>query len=127
MALWATPKVFRAAVYEVTALIPRGRVASYSQVATYVVSPRHARAVGTALRELPPDLVQTIPWQRVINAQGRISFRGDVKRPVEQERLLREEGVEFSEAGIVDWKRFRWAGPGEDFIPVLLRDGWTPD
>ncbi|MEM1024143.1 MAG: MGMT family protein [Myxococcota bacterium] len=122
-----TLDVFRAAVYEVTRLIPRGRVASYGQVATYVVSPRHARAIGTALRELPPELVHEVPWQRVINAQGRISFRGDVKRPVEQERLLAKEGIEFSEAGVVDWRRFRWKGPGEDFIPVLLRDGWTPD
>jgi len=118
---------FRRAVYQVTRLIPSGRVASYGQVATYVVSPRHARAVGTALKLLPPELVHEVPWQRVINAQGRISFRGDVTRPVEQERLLVEEGVEFSPAGVVDWKRFRWKGPGEDFIPVLLRDGWTPD
>ena len=92
-------------------MIPRGRVATYAQVATYVISPRHARAVGRALKELPPDRVLLVPWPRVINSQGRISARGEVRRPVEQERLLREEGIVFDATGKISLAIFRWSGP----------------
>ena len=105
------------AVYEVTRLIPRGRVASYGQVATYVISPRHARAVGAALRHLSVERAKTVPWQRVINANARISHRGDVERPIVQARLLAEEGVELDDTGKTDWSRFGWAGPPDDWEP----------
>ncbi len=111
-----TPRgqAFREAVYRVTSLIPRGRVATYAQVATYVVSPRHARAVGNALKELPPERVDRVPWQRVINSAGRISARGEVHRPILQEKLLRKEGVEFDRYGRVDLAIHGWAGPEPD-------------
>lgn len=105
------------AVYAVVCLIPRGQVASYGQVATYVVSPRHARAVGAALRHLPPDRHREVPWQRVINANGRVSHRGDVERPVAQTRLLEAEGVQFDEGGRVNLAVFGWRGPPADWQP----------
>lgn len=107
---------FMEAVYAVTKMIPRGQVASYGQVATYVISPRYARAVGRALKHLPPGR-DDVPWQRVINAAGRVSARGDVERPVVQERLLKQEGVVFDPSGRVNLAIFGWAGPPEGWIP----------
>lgn len=108
---------FMEAVYAVTKMIPKGQVASYGQVATYVVSPRYARAVGRALKLLPQDRHAEVPWQRVINASGRVSPRGDPHRPVVQERLLIDEGVVFDGTGKTNLAVFGWTGPGE---------GWTP-
>ena len=110
-------EAFMEAVYSVTQLIPEGQVASYGQVATYVVSPRYARAVGSALRHLPPDRSREVPWQRVINANGRVSHRGDVERPIIQTRLLIAEGVVFSDSGKTDWTAFGWRGPPETWCP----------
>lgn len=103
------PTAFTQKVYDVVRLIPYGRVTTYSAVATLVFSPRAARAVGQALRAglWWPD---PVPWQRVINAQGRISFRGDLVRAQLQQKLLEEESVEFDESGRVDLDRFGWWG-----------------
>lgn len=105
------------AVYTVVSLIPPGQVGTYGQVATYVVSPRHARAVGSALRHLPPSLSHRIPWQRVINANGAISHRGDVDRPRLQLELLRKEGVVFDEGGRTRLEVFGWQGPPPGWEP----------
>jgi methylated-DNA-protein-cysteine methyltransferase-like protein len=110
---------FCEAVYRVTKLIPKGQVATYGQIATYVVSPRHARAVGSALKHLPRRRSKEVPWQRVINASGRVSARGDVERPIVQERLLKKEGVVFDRSGKTNLAVFGWAGPGEDWEPLL--------
>lgn len=108
---------FRQAVYKVVRMIPKGQVASYGQVATYVISPRYARAVGRALKELPENLEKKVPWHRVINAAGRVSARGEVHRPVEQERRLRAEKVVFKNDK-VDLRIFGWRGPDEDWEPL---------
>ena len=102
---------FRTAVYQVVRQIPRGCVATYGQVAAILGHPRAARAVGTALHWLPRQLVNRVPWQRVINAAGRISFRGDLYRPDLQRLLLEDEGVVFGRDDSVDLKRLRWVGP----------------
>ncbi len=108
----AAPEVptFARAVYTVVRGIPRGKVATYGQVAAIIGQPRAARAVGTALARLPKPLGTLVPWQRVINAAGRISHRGDVLRPDLQRHLLEMEGVLFR-GGAVDLRRFRWVGP----------------
>lgn len=103
---------FAEEVYRITKLIPRGQVATYGQIATYVASPRYARAVGAALRNLPRARAKEVPWQRVINASGRISARGEVLRPTEQHRLLLREGIIFDEGGRTNLAVFGWAGPG---------------
>ena len=102
---------FRAAVYRLVRRIPSGRVATYGQVAASLGHPRAARAVGTALHWLPRELLERVPWQRVINAAGGISDRGDIYRPDLQRRLLEDEGVVFDAGGHVDLRRFRWRGP----------------
>lgn len=104
-----TPR-FARAVYSLVREVPRGRVVTYGQVAAMLGHPRAARAVGTALSHLPPGLARLVPWQRVINAAGRISIRGDIQRPDLQRELLELEGVPFK-GGHVDLQRFRWAGP----------------
>ncbi len=108
---------FVEAVYTVTKMIPKGQVATYAQIATYVVSPRYARAVGRALKDLGAKRGREVPWQRVINSAGRISARGDVSRPDRQRRLLEKEGIVFSESGRVNLAVFGWAGPPPTWRP----------
>jgi methylated-DNA-protein-cysteine methyltransferase-like protein len=105
---------FARAVYTVVRKVPRGKVVTYGQVASILGHPRAARAVGTALSRLPRGLVRIVPWQRVINAAGRISIRGDFVRPDLQRHLLENEGVRFTRDGQVDLKAFRWEGPRQE-------------
>lgn len=104
-------KDFAEEVYRLTKLIPAGQVATYGQIATYIHSPRWARAVGTALRNLPKKRSKEVPWHRVINASGKISARGDVERPNVQLRRLQKEGVIFDKAGKTSLEVFGWTGP----------------
>jgi methylated-DNA-protein-cysteine methyltransferase related protein len=96
-----------AKIYAVIQRIPPGKVATYGQVAALAGLPRRARMVGAALRNTPEDL--SLPWQRVINAQGTVSRRSGLG--VEegyQRHLLEEEGIVFSDSGRIDLERFRW-------------------
>jgi methylated-DNA-protein-cysteine methyltransferase-like protein len=108
-----SPK-FARAVYTAVRRIPPGRVVTYGQVAAMLGHPRAARAVGTALSRLPRHLSRVVPWQRVINAAGRISHKGDLFRPELQRTLLEKEGVRFSSNGQVDLKKYRWSGPSRE-------------
>lgn len=96
---------FYEAVYRLVRDVPRGRVVTYGQVAVLLGHPRAARAVGYALRACRG---KDVPWQRVINAQGRISARGEVERPMQQRVLLEREGVRFDEHDACDLKALRW-------------------
>jgi len=90
-------------------LIPEGRVATYGQIAFLAGLPGHARQVGFALRGLPEG--STVPWQRVVNAQGEISSRDDPAWEGFQRHLLEEEGVRFKAKGErdrIDLDRFGW-------------------
>ena len=93
-------------IYAVVRRIPRGRVASYGQVAALAGNPRWARVVGFALHVNPEP--GTIPCHRVVTKEGRVSpafaFGGENM----QIKLLRDEGVEVRD-GFVDMERFRWA------------------
>jgi len=90
-------------VREIVRTIPRGRVATYGQVAALLGVPRGARAVGWALRALDAEAHVRVPWHRVVGAGGRISLGG---RPagVEQLARLRREGVRLRD-GRVDLAR----------------------
>jgi len=86
-------------------MIPRGKILSYGQVATIAGSPRASRIVGGVLHRQGP--FSGIPWQRVINSQGKIStYR--VGFGERQKALLEKEGVKFRRDGSVDLKKFQW-------------------
>jgi methylated-DNA-protein-cysteine methyltransferase-like protein len=106
-----------ALIYEVTKKIPRGRVATYGQVAAVAGLPGHARLAGYALFNLPDGLEREVPWQRVINARGEISY-SESRRGGDflQRELLEQEGVEFDAKGRVDLKRYRWEPADEDWM-----------
>lgn len=86
--------------------IPRGRVATYGQIADLVGLAGQARQVGYALAALPDG--STTPWQRVVNARGEVSARAEFDGAPRQRLLLLEEGVVFDPAGRIDLDRFRW-------------------
>lgn len=94
-------------IYAVVRQIPRGRVATYGQVATLAGLNGHARQVGYAMAALPSRSV--LPWHRVINAQGRISMRrSGPGGSIIQQQLLEREGVRFDAGGRVSLATFRW-------------------
>ena len=104
-------------IWEVVGTIPRGKVASYGQVARMAGLPGRARLVGTALKQLPDD--SQVPWHRVINAAGKISFPPTSPDWERQHQRLLDEGVIL----------VRGRAPGtallqEDFLDNLL---WGPD
>ncbi|XDD43254.1 MGMT family protein [Leptospira sp. WS60.C2] len=86
---------FYESVYAVVKKIPKGKVTTYGHIALLLGNPRAARAVGYALNSLKKDRESKIPWQRVINRQGRISFKGDTFRAELQKKILHTEGVFF--------------------------------
>ena len=93
-------------IYAVVARIPRGRVATYGQIALLAGLPRRARLVGHVLRVLPSG--SDLPWHRVVNAQGKISPRGDLLGHEDlQAHLLEREGVRFV-GGAISLERYRW-------------------
>jgi methylated-DNA-protein-cysteine methyltransferase-like protein len=93
-------------IYAVVRRVPRGRVATYGQIATLAGLGGHARQVGYALNAMPDD--PTIPWHRVINAKGEISIRGEPGASAQQRRLLEAEGVRFNAQHRVPLKKYRW-------------------
>lgn len=90
-------------IWEVVEGIPEGCVLNYGEVARLAGLPGRARLVGRALARAPKK--RALPWHRVVNAQGRISFAADSVRGQRQRRLLEDEGVEF-DGEIIDLERF---------------------
>ncbi|TAJ42479.1 MAG: methyltransferase [Reyranella sp.] len=95
------------AICAVVRRIPRGWVATYGQVATMAGMPRRARLVGRVLQRLEPTT--NVPWHRVVNAKGEVSFSlsrngGDIL----QRRLLEKEGIKFDASNRLDLERNRW-------------------
>lgn len=93
-------------IYAAVGQIPRGRVATYGQIARIAGIPGHARQVGYALNALPES--RSIPWHRVVNAKGEISARSEPGFEKVQRALLEREGVKFDDNGRVSFRRFRW-------------------
>ena len=98
--------VSRARIYEVVKRIPKGKVATYGQVAILAGLRGHARQVGYALAALPTGT--TVPWHRVINAKGCVSLRSTGGADERQRRLLERERVQFDARGRVSLARFQW-------------------
>lgn len=91
--------------WQVVSLIPAGSVATYGQVAELAGLPRMARAVGRTLSQLPKDT--QLPWFRVINAKGEISFPKDSPAFQRQKALLEADGIVFLN-GKVPLRQYRW-------------------
>ena len=95
------------AICAVIRRIPKGWVATYGQVAAMAGMPRRARLVGRVLQRL--DATTRIPWHRVVNAKGEVSYSlsrngGDIL----QRRLLEKEGIRFDASNRLDLERCRW-------------------
>ena len=100
------PEDFAARVIAVVRRIPKGRLASYGQVAKLAVHPRRARQVGMVLKGLPEG--SRVPWHRVVNTQGYIPSRGRWWGAEEQARRLEAEGVAVDAKGNLDLRTHRW-------------------
>lgn len=121
----AEPRVigpgFHDRVYAVVALVPAGALTTYGDVGTILGSPRVARQVGWALAALPATRTD-VPWHRVINAQGAVSFKGDIVRATLQADLLARDGVTPQANGRYPLKDLRYEYPGVA-VPFGSRDG----
>ena len=105
---------FKSMVWKIARLVPKGQVATYGQVAALIPAPEgaspeeyqasRARWAGQAMAECPPD----VPWQRVINAQGKISPHGFGYGSAVQRQLLEEEGLVFDLENCIDLERYGW-------------------
>jgi len=110
---------YNATVWEVVRQIPAGKVATYGQIAALIPPPGGAsesgyrawgpRWVGGAMAACPPD----VPWQRVVNSQGKISLR---KGAEQQRQHLEAEGVVFDDRDRIDLAKFSWQGPSETWL-----------
>ncbi len=99
-------------IYLVVRQVPPGRVTTYGQVAAIVGHGADARVVGYAMASLPGG--SDVPWQRVINSEGKISLKG--RTADAQRQMLETEGIVFDARGRVSLARCGWEGPEHDFI-----------
>jgi methylated-DNA-protein-cysteine methyltransferase-like protein len=86
--------------------VPRGKVATYGQIARLAGKPQGSRGVGWILHSCAKS--HKLPWQRIINSQGKISFPRDTFEFAHQKRLLEKEDVEVSDGGLVSLETFGW-------------------
>jgi methylated-DNA-protein-cysteine methyltransferase-like protein len=86
--------------------IPRGKVATYGQIARLADKPGRARAVGWILNACAD--AYDLPWQRVLNSKGTISFPPKSSAFQEQKRLLTKEGIEFLDRKTLDLAIYQW-------------------
>ena len=107
------PKSYNERVYEICRAIPAGRVMTYGRIAQLIPPPAGVDAgkylhlsprwVGSAMAACPDE----VPWQRVINGQGKVSQRPGMGVLV-QRKLLEQEGVEFDAKDKVDLATYSW-------------------
>lgn len=100
------PSVNYDRIYAIIKHIPRGRVATYGQIATLAGLGGYARQVGYALHALPDNY--DVPWHRVINTSGKISLHSDPLFQDIQRNLLESEGIEFDATERIDLEKYGW-------------------
>jgi methylated-DNA-protein-cysteine methyltransferase-like protein len=94
-------------IYAQVRRVPRGKVATYGQIARLAGLEGQARQVGYAMAAVPSS--STVPWHRVLNAQGRVSMRSEGPGgSIIQQQLLEREGIVFDAGGRVALSRFGW-------------------
>jgi methylated-DNA-protein-cysteine methyltransferase-like protein len=103
----AEPPDFRTLVLAVVKRIPKGRLASYGQVAALAGFPQRPRQVGMVLSGLPEGT--SLPWHRVVNTRGYVPSRGRWWGAFEQIGRLRDEGIAVDDLGNLDLEAHRWA------------------
>lgn len=96
---------FTLKVKEIIRKIPRGKVATYGQIAAYAGNPRAARQVAWILNS--SSRKDKLPWHRVINRNGKISLKPNHGYEI-QKMLLKKEGVKFDKNDIINFKRYLW-------------------
>lgn len=101
-------------IYAVVRRIPRGRVATYGQIAQLAGLGGHARQVGYALHSMTTE--RPVPWHRVINARGEISRRAEPGSEAIQRQLLEREGVRFDDTHRLELTRYRWRPQSRRFF-----------
>lgn len=99
-------EAFREAVKKVVRRIPKGRLASYGQVAMLAGYPQRPRQVGMVLRGLPEGT--KLPWHRVVNQQGYVPSKGRWWGAMVQIQRIREEGIPVDDGGNLDLAAHRW-------------------
>jgi methylated-DNA-protein-cysteine methyltransferase-like protein len=93
-------------ICSVVAKVPKGRVATYGQIAALAGLPGAARQVGYALHARAE--ARALPWQRIINARGEISLPQEFGMGSVQRQLLEQEGIVFDERGRISLRRYQW-------------------
>lgn len=99
---------FHQRVVTIIKKIPKGKVATYGQIAALVGHPRAARQVVRILHSSSQK--EQLPWHRVVNRQGQISLRPGSGYETQKE-LLKEEGVAFGSSDTIDFDRYLWSPP----------------
>jgi len=95
-------------IYAVVKKIPRGKIATYGQIAAIVSPGLPARIVGYALHGLPEDT--DVPWYRVINRHGSISYTTSHNESISlQQKILEQEGIIFTTNGKINLGKYRWS------------------
>ena len=117
---FANNREYQARVYEIVRQIPRGRVMTYGQIAGILGDGYTPRTVGYVMHAADSE---GVPWQRVINSQGKCST-GRLTIPVNlQQDMLEQEGVVFGDKGKCDLRQFEWWPEGTEPVedqPSLL-------
>lgn len=107
---------FTAQVIELIRAIPEGKVATYGGIAAMAGSPRGARQVVRILHTC--SRTENLPWQRVVNREGKIALK-PFQGYEEQQAMLEAEGIEFGLSSTIDLQHFLWQPSSEEIASIL--------
>jgi len=100
------PSAFSKKVIELIRQVPKGKIATYGQIAKLAGKPQGSRGVSWILNS--SSKTYKLPWQRILGASGKISFPEGSAEYKKQKKLLVSEGIEFDDKGFIDLARFQW-------------------